>query len=62
MTDQEGYKAVNYVGLIPVLTEGIKDQQKEITKLQKTAVSQEKEIDDLKLRLAKIEALLEGNK
>ena len=76
MTDHEGYKAVNYVGLIPVLTEGIKDQQKLLaeqavkietqtainTAQQKEITAQEKEIKDLQSRLSKIESLLEGNK
>jgi len=69
MTDHEGYKAVNYVGLIPVLTEGIKDQQNlidvqqdEINQLKESDETQKEEINALKIRLAKIEALLEGNK
>jgi len=69
MTDHEGYKAVNYVGLIPVLTEGIKDQQKVINEQvainniqEQKLAAQKEEIDTLKERLAKIEALLEGNK
>jgi len=55
MTDQEGYKAVNYVGLIPVLTEGIKDQQNLIE-------AQAKEIENLKARLDRIETLLTEKK
>jgi len=62
MTDHEGYKAVNYVGLIPVLTEGIKDQQKVIEEQVAINATQKEEIDNLKERLAKIEALLAGNK
>ena len=72
MTDQEGYKAVNYIGLIPVLTEGIKAQQdlieqqgnridtqeKEIDQQKETIKAQAEEMAILKNRLAKIEAAL----
>ena len=33
-TYDDGYKAVNYDGLIPVLIEGLKEQQQEITTLE----------------------------
>ncbi|MEE9373886.1 MAG: tail fiber domain-containing protein [Saprospiraceae bacterium] len=49
--NNKGYKAVNYIGLIPVLTEGIKEQQKLIE-------NQQKELTEVKARLFKIEALL----
>ena len=58
MTDKKGYKSVNYVGLIPVLTEGIKTQQLQIKEQAAQIATQEKEIEDLKSRLKKIEALL----
>ena len=50
-TDENGYKAVNYIGLIPVMTEAIKEQNDKID-------AQDKEIEKLKNRLKKIEALL----
>jgi len=52
--DEAGYYAVNYDGLIPVLVEGMKEQQEIITE-------QEQEMDDMKARLAKLEALLLNN-
>jgi len=58
MTDKEGYKAVNYIGLIPVLTEGIKAQQDLIDQQNKTIKAQAEEMAILKNRLAKIEAVL----
>jgi hypothetical protein len=42
------YYSVNYVGLIPVLTEAIKEQQNQITTLHSIVYSQEKEIIELK--------------
>lgn len=52
--DENGYYSVNYDGLIPVLVEGMKEQQEVITE-------QETEIDDLKSRMNKLEALLLNN-
>ena len=47
----EEYKSVNYVGLIPVLLEAIKEQQAQL-EVKETA------INDLKLRIAQIEEAL----
>ncbi len=58
MTDKEGYKAVNYIGLIPVLTEGIKAQQELIEQQATKIQAQAEEMAILKNRLAKIEAAL----
>ena len=33
-TNVDGYKSVNYIGLIPVMIESIKEQQKQIEKLE----------------------------
>lgn len=49
--DEAGYYAVNYDGLIPVLVEGMKEQQEIITE-------QEQEIDDMKARIERLESLL----
>ena len=57
-TDKEGYKAVNYIGLIPVLTEGIKAQQELIEQQGQQITAQQEEMAILKNRLAKIEAAL----
>jgi hypothetical protein len=37
VTDEKGYKSVSYAGLSPVLLQAIKEQQKEIDELKKTA-------------------------
>lgn len=34
-TDKDGYKSVNYIGLIPVMIESIKEQQRQIDELKK---------------------------
>ncbi len=47
----DGYKSVNYIGLIPVLIEATKEQQKII-------ISQKNEIDELRSRIESIETLL----
>ena len=50
-TDEFGYKSVNYIGLIPLLLEGHKEQEQRITDLQ----HQLDRYADLEARLAKIE-------
>jgi hypothetical protein len=47
-TNEDGYLNLNYGGIIPLLVEGIKEQEEEIRQ-------QQKEIDDLKERLAILE-------
>ena len=37
--DKEGYKSVNYIGLIPIMIEGMKEQQKLIEELRKKSLS-----------------------
>jgi len=49
--DEDGYLSINYIGLIPVLVEGMKEQQEVITE-------QKEEIADLQTRMAKLEVLL----
>jgi len=49
--DEDGYLSVNYVGLIPVLVEALKEQKK-------VATEQKEEIADFRIRMAKLEALL----
>ena len=46
--DAEGYYAMNYTMLIPVLTEAMKEQQKMIETQQKLVEQQQKEIEELK--------------
>lgn len=48
----DGYKAVNYIGLIPILIEGIKSQQHELT-------SQKKEISNLQNQISELRSLVE---
>ncbi|MEO1186041.1 MAG: tail fiber domain-containing protein, partial [Cyanobacteria bacterium J06636_27] len=45
--DDNGYKMVNYQGLIPVLIEAIKEQQLEITLLNKKVADQESKLSEL---------------
>ena len=63
--DSEGYYAVNYDGLIPVLVEAIKEQQdvideKEtlIDEQQEQMIQQQEQIIDLQSRMERLEALL----
>lgn len=53
--NEEGYLSVNYIGLIPVLFEGFKEQQEVLNQ-------QQKEIAALKSNMQKLEALLNGAK
>ncbi len=46
--DMYSYKAVNYIGLIPVLIQAVKDQQNMIQKLQAELIDQKKIISTLK--------------
>ncbi len=43
------YKGINYIGMIPVLTQAVKDQQEIIDNQQAAIEKQQKEIDELKL-------------
>ena len=53
-TDKDGYKSVNYIGVVPVLVEAIKAQEKKIDALQK----QSAEIAELKAQIAALTASL----
>lgn len=44
---EDGYKAVNYEGVIPLLIEGVKEQQSEIDELKNTVSRQEAQIERL---------------
>ena len=57
---QEQYKGMNYTALVPILTQGIKEQQAMISDLEGTVEAQQAEIEALKAQNAKIETLLEG--
>lgn len=45
-TDDNGYKSINYIALIPVLTQALKSQQEKID-------AQQKQIDELKKLVGK---------
>jgi hypothetical protein len=61
-TDEEGFKSVNYIGLVPHLIEAIKALKEENTQLKSAneKVNQEtvKRLSDMESRLAQFEALL----
>lgn len=48
----DGYKAVNYIGLIPILIEGIKSQQNELT-------AQKRQISNLQNQISELRSLVE---
>ncbi len=56
--DEDGYYAINYDAIIPILTEAIKDQQVTISKQQETISAQDEKMAKLESRLERIEALL----
>ena len=57
-TDKEGYKAVDYGRLTPVLVEAIKEQQMQMEEKQKQMEEIKKENKELKLRLEKLEKII----
>jgi len=57
-TDKDGYHSVNYDGMIPVLVEGIKEQQQVINDQQDEITDQKEIINDLQARMDKLEVLL----
>jgi len=48
------YKGINYIGMIPILTEAIKEQQETIENQQKQIDNQQKQIDELKSLLTQL--------
>jgi len=61
-TGSNGHKGVSYVSIVPLLTEAIKQQKArfdaEIAKRDADAAAKQREIDDLKARLERLEARL----
>lgn len=59
----DGYLAVNYLGVIPVLTEAVKElkteKDEEIEALETRIAEQDKQIEALEARLARLEAALD---
>lgn len=56
--DDAGYLSVNYIGLIPVLVEALKEQEQTAVRQQATITRQEQEITDLKARMDRLEAIM----
>jgi Chaperone of endosialidase/Collagen triple helix repeat (20 copies) len=57
-TEKNGFKAVNYIGMIPILTKAIQDQQTEIESLKSQNAAFKTQNDALELRVKAIEDLL----
>lgn len=63
--DQKTFKTINYTGLIPILVQGIQEQQDMINKQQEeinTLKSKLKEMGDLNARLEHLEGILGESK
>ena len=58
LEDADGYLSVDYSRLTPVLIEAVKEQQQLIDHLQHEKSAQASEIDDLKIRMTKLEGYL----
>ncbi len=57
-TDKEGYKSVNYIAVIPLLTEALKTQQTQIDRQNQAIEKQEARLQQLEQELTEIKALL----
>jgi len=58
-TENNGYKSVNYDGMIPVLLEATKEQQKTILKLEAENDRLKKENEQINARLEHLENIIE---
>jgi hypothetical protein len=54
-TDGQGYKSVQYSLITPILIEAIKEQQTHLTSLQEENRVQEKQLQELKTQMDKLE-------
>lgn len=54
-TDSNGYKSINYIGIIPVLTEAVKEQQEEIKTLKEENEQLKSTLEDLLKRVKALE-------
>jgi len=61
-TDREGYKSVDYSKLVAVLIEAIKEQQSQITNLQKDLSNHYSEITNLKASILEINSIIGDSK
>jgi len=59
--DDNGYQSVNYIGLIPVLVEAVKEQQTVISEQAETITTQDEKIESLEARLDRLEAMLNAS-
>jgi Chaperone of endosialidase len=57
-TNETGYKSVNYIGLIPVLLEGIKDLQKQLDVKNKDFDQLKSDFSELKAKVENISAMI----
>lgn len=62
VTEEDGLVGIRYTELIPVLTEGIKEQQEVIEAQEETILDQQAQINVLEDRLAAIEQMLSESK
>jgi hypothetical protein len=53
-TDNKGYLAVNYVGLIPYLIQSAKEQQKEILSDHEKIVKLTNDVEELKILVSRL--------
>jgi hypothetical protein len=60
-TDSKGYKSINYIKLLPVVIEAIKEQQEIIEELKKENAGLKSENSEIIKRLEKIENSLKNN-
>ena len=59
-TDTKGYKSVNYVKLVPVLIEAIKEQHQFIAQQQTQINTEKAQLEQVSKRLKEMETLLQG--
>lgn len=58
MEDDKGYQSVNYIGVIPVLVEAMKEQQNVMDEQETTITELNETVESLETRLERLEALL----
>lgn len=54
-TDKEGFKSVDYIGVVPLLVEGVKAQQVQLEEQEERLVKAEKQLEAIEERLFKTE-------
>ena len=61
-TSADGRKGVSYIGVVPLLTEAVKEQARSVAALRAENEAKQKEINDLRARLDALEARLSDRK